>query len=845
MKEQKKSRKDQSEQYEDDDTLDIIEALDQMEQTGKMSTNETPEDENMIELTLDDEDLVFDELDNNGEFHFDESMAAGLGEEFSDNAGEVEMGQGDVHADFGDDSFSLDLSEEDNDSDLDLSFDGDVHFELDETPVVDETEASEELAFNLDDQAGDLEFDLDLPSSEPPEMTPQPDVEEEEIDVMQPEEEKVVAPDHEEPMLDLDEDDSVLGFSGTEADQESDLSSGMDLGDFDLHLDAEDTFAKTPSEPEAEDEAAVVDEEEGWDVIRPEEEAEGTTEEDAFGDELGLDDTFDRDTDEADSHRTEMESEQVADEFPGTSRISVDGEEVVDLGDETEFDQYDQYEDHDELEMSDEAEGFTGIEHDMGVLVDHAIAGMPEEAEEDEDEFDVSIEDFDIDLEEEAAKEMFESPAEAEAQEEAGFEEASESVSESELDVNADVGQFGGEGESSEPIEPAEMLADHPQMEAQDETSQPSEEQPPEAEPKEQPDTIAEPSAEVVEETGSPAEPELNICEELGLDLRLDDTRIDDFENRVTEAQTLQNYIAELDDHKPEINERIYEKLKEEYRSRKMAIFQESEFVSMQADVEHDLQDMVAKRDEFANTVSSLKDALEEVKVRHLVGEYTDTMLREKEEAQKAEITQWQEKTDKIEHVITRYRELLEAERELNPLQQTAAPEEPAAAELSPSELVQESPAAEMPTAGTPPVSEPIEQEAETEEAEPEAPESEPEDVLVSDENLVGEEPGEMRGDEADMVGKGVDEWEVSDEDLEMPTDSWMDQEFVEADSEADFSDLMVGGDEFELDQFMSDEDTANIQDAEEEEEMIACKKCGRQTPAAEKFCVNCGAKAR
>ena len=34
-------------------------------------------------------------------------------------------------------------------------------------------------------------------------------------------------------------------------------------------------------------------------------------------------------------------------------------------------------------------------------------------------------------------------------------------------------------------------------------------------------------------------------------------------------------------------------------------------------------------------------------------------------------------------------------------------------------------------------------------------------------------------------------------------------------------------------------------EEAAAQEEMLRCKKCGRSTPSAEKFCVNCGAKAR
>ena len=67
-----------------------------------------------------------------------------------------------------------------------------------------------------------------------------------------------------------------------------------------------------------------------------------------------------------------------------------------------------------------------------------------------------------------------------------------------------------------------------------------------------------------------------------------------------------------------------------------------------------------------------------------------------------------------------------------------------------------------------------------------------------------------------------------------------MESEFEE---DVDFVELVKTAEKFtaEYPDSSPDELTEEIT----QEEMIACKKCGRQTPTTEKFCVHCGGKAQ
>jgi hypothetical protein len=231
---------------------------------------------------------------------------------------------------------------------------------------------------------------------------------------------------------------------------------------------------------------------------------------------------------------------------------------------------------------------------------------------------------------------------------------------------------------------------------------------------------------------------------------------------------------------------------------------------------------MINKRTEFVSTIDQLNDELEEVKVRHLVGEYSDTMLSEREDTQKTEITQWHDKTKRIETFINRYQEMFDTERELNPVREESLLEETEEESLTESEQETVSPSEEIfqkDESITP--SEEIVQEEEEAEFFDEGP---PQEVDV--ESLI------------DILAEDTpDEWETLEEDVEITTENGLDEE----DFALDEAEITEKPDE-EQPTF---EDEVVQDEAEAEGDLINCKKCGRPTPATEKFCVNCGAKAQ
>ena len=485
---------------------------------------------------------------------------------------------------------------------------------------------------------------------------------------------------------------------------------------------------------------------------------------------------------------SETDFEDEADEFSGKAVLSVAGDQVVDLGNETEFDQEeelgstasayaDEAEETDEsFDLSEEEGDEELAELEKGVhqrIGERIVSGLPAEQEhgeeEPDEEFMSALGDIDIDLEEETTKVLETLKG---ADEFSGFaEDVPGSFDADSFDVTPDAEQASEVATVA--AGPGAQTFPETGAEASDLES----------------DLVSIELEEPAEVTPS----EVDEREELGLTPRLIDSEIHKFESMVNEAKTLQKYVAELAEHKTEVKEKIYQKLLQEYTSRKTEIFRESEFISIRIDVEQDLQDMLARRTEFVATIDRLNDELEEVQVRHLVGEYTDTMLSDREAAQKAARAQWHDKTEKIEKFITRYQELLDIERELNPLEKEPRPEQE---QVSPAEEI--APEEEMPFA--------------EEIAEKRLPEEAPEEETVI--------PAEGAAEDLELDALV----ETFAEDFGLGELSGMDEGI-------DAEPLAVG------DEIEKDETTP--------EDMINCKKCARLTPTSEKFCVNCGAKAR
>jgi hypothetical protein len=146
------------------------------------------------------------------------------------------------------------------------------------------------------------------------------------------------------------------------------------------------------------------------------------------------------------------------------------------------------------------------------------------------------------------------------------------------------------------------------------------------------------------------------------VDLRLSDIRMAKFKDLIRNAETLQGYIQKLEEIRDQVKEKVYRKLLTEYQTRRANIFKDPEFIHMQQSAKKDLDDSKAKKEEFDLKLEELKDDLEEIKVRHMVGEYSDEVLLEKEEAKKNEIKSWSDRIAKIESTIALYLDLLKAE---------------------------------------------------------------------------------------------------------------------------------------------------------------------------------------
>jgi len=860
-----------------DDDFEILDALEHMGQAANVDEDSSSDDGRMIELTLDDEDIIFGEegLQENSGFRFDENISADLEEELlhTETPGEFDTSVEKVQEnDILGDSFVLDLDQEDKQEGMDLSFDQDVELNLDDTRRFDAS--SSEMAFDLngEDELGFMSSPLEIGTDEAGEFDLDLDLEQNHTDFDQLTDELDMTESDFSFDLDLDKetDEDILTDTGmAEIDVESgaeDLLEASDISDGgDVQFPTEETSLNLGDFSEPEDlDTGLEDVEIHEDVVDVKE-------------DMGAEDDNIAGMDFSD-----MGLEEEPDELQGKAVLSIGNDEVIDLGSEEDLLQSD---DADAPSPPTESETATPldmmnipetehlkkdepIESEESLIPDSFVDTESTEAEQDEDfmasfesaiddgyaesedddDFMSALGDINIDLEEDdtttlpdqETDEMADLPDEfSELSREDSFDLAAEPEQEIDLPDEFDL---------NEDMPDVLMSDDMPVIDEEQKEADVPEERP-----------LTEPAADTAEENipeeQETSESEIDIREWLGLTLRLSDEQMATFEEKIDEAKTLQHYLDGLDSHKTEIKEKIHCKLEDEYISRKKQIFSEPSFISTLADVKNDLQEMLVEQAEFISTVERLNEELEEITVRHMVGEYDDSTLSDKEKLQKTEIALWNEKTEKIEAFITRYQNSLQAEQELNPLQTEEIPEEepeaiPAAIQEEPESLVQEDILSSEESELEPIESEPIpiveedfeeteaskEPEVELEEESEEELEEEPEEELEEDGLLAEIETEIAETDEIEMDAFGDSEFS-------------MENNFVE--TEVDLDELSKVAEEFVQDPSVSFYDIVDADDQEEQEQeepqddVIACKKCGRPTPASDKFCTHCGAKAK
>lgn len=734
---------------DDDFDFEILNALE-----GHASSDDLlAGDENTIELSLDDDDLQFDDdtFEPSGEFSFDEGLSAGLEEELMKSSADAGL----------EDSFEEELDEE-----------GNMPSEEDESFALDLGSTSEEFSFDEDAMSLDLEkTSFESISGEEEGFEAQND--ELEADVANLAES--YGAETRVFTIPQEENDGLSFEKAMEIGEELDMSEDDDsASEIDISgMDIEE------NELESDEQEIDIDEE--------------------FAD---LEEDIEQDEDEFFGEDDELSANSV---------IAVGEDTVIDLGHEDDFDA-------------------APIPPRMPTPAPPASEAIAEETaeepvEEDDDELSAAPSGVLLDLHEE----------EAESEE--------ETFAAPPLNLNEEVMPEPEPEESEEPApEPDEMPE-----EAEDTflTDEGMEEEEPDQE-------LPEP----------PMEEERDAREFLGLTLRLRDEQMQEFEGMIGEANTLQTYLDELDTHQPEIKPTIYQKLFGEYHARKRVIFQDDAFTGLLANVEQDLQDMLDQRQDFTATVTRLNEELEEITVRHLVGEYTDHVLDEKTKDQTAEIALWNEKTEKIQAIIERYQQAIDAERLLNPLRiETPPAPTPMPVEPQPS----------LPEAPKTPAAAMQAEEPDEEAFPPEIPESEDKDELtgtadisLSEETLpaLDEADDDLMGGLSDLTQSAFEESSEEEDGSDLLGGEEESEEFgAEFSGDEDFEggdflvDDLSGLEDLDEEEMEGEDEHVSFDydvetESEEEEEpaaaaMIACKKCGRQTPEDQKFCIHCGGKAK
>ena len=291
------------------------------------------------------------------------------------------------------------------------------------------------------------------------------------------------------------------------------------------------------------------------------------------------------------------------------------------------------------------------------------------------------------------------------------------------------------------------------------------------------------------------------------------DEREQDFEALQAKRNDILTKLSILEDKRETTKPEIYERVKKDYQDRLKRV--DEELSGMRETIEKQLEEILGRKEELSREIAALQDELEELALRHSIGEYTDEVFSELEGERK-------EKLEPLEEDLRGLEEREAVLKELVAVEGPPKPEEPVEVEA--------------------PVA--VEEPAEAEE--PVRLEEEAEPVPVSGETLAeGKALKESEQELEDLI-KELEETGIGvSEDQEEPL------EIVEKVLEGEPKEPIDRDKEILTEEEVFKEESEKLaevsKDTEESESKLGetglvCKKCGTLNKSDSWYCEKCGA---
>lgn len=129
------------------------------------------------------------------------------------------------------------------------------------------------------------------------------------------------------------------------------------------------------------------------------------------------------------------------------------------------------------------------------------------------------------------------------------------------------------------------------------------------------------------------------------------------------ERRILKERLAKIEKTKGEVSQQVFEKVQSDYLGRLEGV--NDQLLAKKQDIDRELAGLYETRDKIQANLKSHKDVLEEIQLRHQLGEYSPSDFQKHSKAEADKVSRFEQVLTGVQNNIRRYETLFEGEEDL------------------------------------------------------------------------------------------------------------------------------------------------------------------------------------
>lgn len=129
------------------------------------------------------------------------------------------------------------------------------------------------------------------------------------------------------------------------------------------------------------------------------------------------------------------------------------------------------------------------------------------------------------------------------------------------------------------------------------------------------------------------------------------------------ERRILKERLGKIEKTRGEVSQQVYEKVKSDYLARLEGV--NNQLLTKKQDIDRELAGLYETRDKIQTNLKSHKDVLEEIQLRHQLGEYSPSEFQKHSKTEADKVSRFEQVLTGVQNNIRRYETLFEGEEDL------------------------------------------------------------------------------------------------------------------------------------------------------------------------------------